>query len=98
ARPVLASVDPRSETARVVENHACGFTCPPESPQDIATQLRAAMQTPPQLLKEMGQRGRSACSTHYTRSVLTRRYAEVLLATAAARAVRDSRDRERNDR
>jgi colanic acid biosynthesis glycosyl transferase WcaI len=82
ARPVLASVDPGSEAARVVEHCGCGWVVPPEDPEALARGIRRSFEASGEERTKLGQRGRAACEQQYSRSVLTRRYASVLQAVA----------------
>jgi glycosyltransferase involved in cell wall biosynthesis len=82
ARPVLASVEPRSEVARVVREHDCGWVVAPESGEALAAGIQRAFSMTSAQRTEFGERGRDACTRLYTREVLTSRYAEVIEASA----------------
>jgi colanic acid biosynthesis glycosyl transferase WcaI len=78
ARPVLASVEESSEVARVVHSHECGWIVAPESAEGVADGVRRAFEASAEQRAALGERGRQACTTLYSRSALTQRYAEVI--------------------
>ena len=80
-RPVLASVDQGSEVAQVIERFGAGVAIPPEDPQALADSLRK-LYIQSSDLPTMGQSGRRAAETHFSRRVCTQKYEEVLLAAA----------------
>lgn len=82
-RPVLASVEDDSEVARVLRDHECGLVVAPESGSALAQGIRDMYLMSKQERTLLGERGREACSQHYTRGALTRRYEHVLTAAAA---------------
>jgi colanic acid biosynthesis glycosyl transferase WcaI len=78
ARPVLASVEPHSEVARVVSAHDCGFIAPSENSDALAQSIRRAFMASEHERNRLGRNGRLACTEHYSRVALTRRYEQVL--------------------
>jgi colanic acid biosynthesis glycosyl transferase WcaI len=56
-RPLLASVDPDSEVARLVENAGCGIAVPPEDAESIAKAVRRLIQSP-ESMRTMGEAAR----------------------------------------
>lgn len=88
ARPVLAAVEEGSEVARVVREHECGWVVPPEDPDALASAIELVSRLPSAQCAGAGARGRSACTSVYSRPALTRRYAEVI-EYVAARTGRD---------
>jgi colanic acid biosynthesis glycosyl transferase WcaI len=83
ARPVLAAVELESEVARIVRGHACGTVVEAESPSALAEGIRRAFAAPVAERVAQGERGRQTCTTAYSRKALTKRYAEVLYASAS---------------
>ncbi len=81
ARPVLASVETTSEVARVLEHFACGEVVTPENPPALAEGVRKLFANQ-ERLAVLGMAGRQACEEHFSRSVCTSRYRDVLLAAA----------------
>jgi len=57
-RPLLASIDPGTEVARLVERAGCGAAVPPDDPSAFLTALRAMLAAPAETLAQ-GQRGRA---------------------------------------
>jgi colanic acid biosynthesis glycosyl transferase WcaI len=85
ARPILAAVEPRSEVARVVRAHECGWIVDPEDSHSLALAIRRSYECPAGTRLEMGQRARQACSSLYSRKVLTARYDAIVRSVARAR-------------
>jgi glycosyltransferase involved in cell wall biosynthesis len=54
-RPVIATSV--AGIPELVENEVCGWLVPPGSPSALARAMRAALQTPEEKLREMGERG-----------------------------------------
>lgn len=83
-RPVLAAVEHGSEVARVVEADRCGWVVAPETPSELAEQIRAAYAMPVGEREALGRNARAACVELYTRKSLTRQYERVLLEVVGA--------------
>lgn len=77
ARPVIASVDPGSDTWNFVQEAQCGLCVPPGDPLALANAIRR-LRADPELCTRLGHQGRQYLETHLRRQVITRRYAEVL--------------------
>ncbi len=82
ARPLIASVDPGSDTWDFVQDAGCGLCIPPEDPPALAAAIRSlyADRTAGQ---RMGVRGHEYVLAQYTREAVARQYAELLERVAA---------------
>lgn len=87
SRPVLAAVDDRSEVARIVRSHGCGFVVAPEDPRALATGIREALERRSDLA-ELGAAGRRACEDHFSRKAATARYRRVLVRASGGDLLR----------
>jgi colanic acid biosynthesis glycosyl transferase WcaI len=85
-RPVLASVEPESEVAQVVQRHGCGFAVAPEDGRALAEGVRRAFTAESKDRQRLGENGRAASEMHYSRKALTGRYEDVLYRAINARA------------
>jgi glycosyltransferase involved in cell wall biosynthesis len=56
-KPVIASVDDDSETARVIKTSDCGWILTPENEDELAESMKKVISYEPQLLEEKGERG-----------------------------------------
>ena len=79
AKPVLATVDAESDTARAVSEAQCGWVEEPESVQRLAMKLTEAAALPPAVLGAMGQRGRSYGLAHFSKAMGVRKLADIIL-------------------
>lgn len=77
ARPVVAAVDPGSDTWRLVEQAQCGICIPPEDPHALAAAIRT-LYADPALRERLGRNGRGHVVQHYTRQAVARQYHELL--------------------
>lgn len=57
-RPLLASIDPGTEVARLVQRVGCGVAVPPEDPQALLAALRSLV-AEPAAAREQGLKGRA---------------------------------------
>lgn len=57
AKPVIASVDADSDTARCILDSSCGWLVEPEAVEGLTTAMQRAYGTPQEQLESMGQRG-----------------------------------------
>jgi glycosyltransferase involved in cell wall biosynthesis len=76
-RPVLASADAESETARLVREVECGIVVPPGRPDLVAEAIRAAASGEHDL-EEMGRRGRAWVEANADKAVAVGRYRALL--------------------
>jgi glycosyltransferase involved in cell wall biosynthesis len=81
ARPVIAAVDPDSETAHVVQEIGCGIVVPPGRPELVARAIRDAHDGVYDL-EGMGARGREWVEREADRLVAVRRYRDLLMDVA----------------
>lgn len=83
AKPVLASVDSESESARVVTAAGCGWTVAPEERDELADRMREVTRIPAGELTARGRRGREYALEHLSKKRGVQRLASILLETAA---------------
>ena len=83
ARPVIASVDAKSETADVIGAARCGVCLEPEDPQALADAVLQIYRDAAQA-GEMGRRGRQYVEAHYTRTSVARQYEEIFARLPAS--------------
>jgi putative colanic acid biosynthesis glycosyltransferase WcaI len=83
ARPVIATADEESETARLVAEVGCGIVIPPGRPELLARTIRQAYEGAFDL-EEMGRRGRAYVEREADRSVAMERYRAVVAELLAA--------------
>jgi len=77
ARPVVAAVDPGSDTWNLVEQAQCGLCVEPENPHALADAI-LALYADPSLREHLGRNGRQHVVQHYTRQVVAQQYHELL--------------------
>lgn len=83
-RPVIASVDPDSELAWVVERAECGWAVPPDDAGALATAIKSAYQRRSDLLA-MGLRGRDYVVANHSRQAVARQYDSLIQAVVKHR-------------
>ncbi len=83
ARPVIASVDARSETAEVIAEAKCGLCLEPEDPKALADAI-LAIYSDRTRAQDMGRRGRQYVERHYTRTSVARQYEAVFARLLAS--------------
>lgn len=76
-RPVLAATDPASDLAQLVREAGCGVVVQQVSAEQVAAAIRDAYADQP-AWRAMGERGRQHVLEHYTRSVVTERYHQLI--------------------
>jgi glycosyltransferase involved in cell wall biosynthesis len=79
AKPVLASVDAESDTARAISEAQCGWIEEPEDVQGLAEKMRDVASFPAAELDRIGRRGHSYGLAHYSKAVGVRKLAHVVL-------------------
>ena len=72
-RPVVASADPDSELAWVVQEANCGWAVPPDDPVSLAATLAAAYDRRTELASR-GQNGRDYVMAHHSRQAVAAQY------------------------
>lgn len=83
AKPVLATVDAESDTARAISAAQCGWVGEPENVNWLAAKMAEIAALPPSVLEKMGQRGRDYGLAHYSKTEGVRKLADVVLSAAA---------------
>ena len=83
-RPVIASVDNESETARIVRIAQCGLCVRPESPDEIAEAV-LYLKNNPDISREMGRRGREYVERNLRREVIASHYSSLFQTLTAKR-------------
>jgi glycosyltransferase involved in cell wall biosynthesis len=73
ARPIIASVDFDSDTAKTIVKSNSGFIIEPENSVKLAELIRR-IQSNNELLKHLGENGRKYLECHYSRPVVTGKY------------------------
>jgi colanic acid biosynthesis glycosyl transferase WcaI len=79
ARPVLASAESGSDLARLVTETRCGICVLPGDAHALAAAIRALRADPP-LCRHMGERGRLAVESEYSRNAVVAQYDELVRA------------------
>jgi colanic acid biosynthesis glycosyl transferase WcaI len=75
-RPLLASVDPDSEVARLVERAGCGIAVPPEDAESIAKAVRRLIESP-ETMRIMGEAARHFVEAWVSPSAVALAYEEL---------------------
>lgn len=75
-RPLLASVDERSEVTRLVARARAGVTVPPEDPEAFITALKELLD-PGERLDDMGRSGRAFVETWASPDAVAARYVDL---------------------
>jgi colanic acid biosynthesis glycosyl transferase WcaI len=88
-RPLLASVDPGTEVARIVEQASCGLAVRPEEPKLFVDAIRQLVDAPAEAAA-MGRRGRAFVERWASPGAIAAAYEE-LFEELAARSRRRSR-------
>jgi glycosyltransferase involved in cell wall biosynthesis len=88
-KPVLASVDSDTESARVIEAADCGWVVSPEETNPLADKMAAVARMPRGELHALGRRGREFALEHLSKSRGVQRLAAVLLDAAARKPNRN---------
>ncbi len=68
AKPVLASVDAESDTARSILEAAAGWVCEPENASQLAELMKTIIKLPSEKLITMGNSGRKYAIEYFSRS------------------------------
>lgn len=65
-------------TRRLVRDHDCGWSVPPECPTALAQQLRRLLTVPPNRLQAAGERAQAVARRQFDRAALMTRYADLV--------------------
>ncbi|HEY5141757.1 MAG TPA: glycosyltransferase family 4 protein [Methylococcales bacterium] len=90
ARPVVASVNPKGEVAKIIHESACGIIVQPEDPAQLAAAL-VALKNDPEECQLLGERGRNFACENFDREKVLSTY-ENLLQVAVNEKQATSRD------
>jgi hypothetical protein len=80
AKPVLATLDAGSDTARCIQEAQCGWVGEPEQVEWLARKMAEVAALPTAVLEAMGQRGRAYGLKHFSKSEGVQRLASVILS------------------
>jgi putative colanic acid biosynthesis glycosyltransferase WcaI len=83
-RPLLASVDPNSEVARLVQREGCGVAVPPEDAESLTKAIRRLIQSP-EAMRTMGQAARRFVEDWVSPSAVAQAYEELFEELEARR-------------
>jgi colanic acid biosynthesis glycosyl transferase WcaI len=86
-RPIIASVDADSDTARWITESGCGLVTAPQDAEALAEAVRV-LRGNPERAAEMGERGRAHLLTRFSRESVTRQYDALFREVATARPSR----------
>ncbi len=76
-RPVIAGVDPGSDTEEMILNAECGRIVPPEDPEALAVAVRELYEDP-DLCRDLGARARAYVETHHAQEGIIDQYEAML--------------------
>jgi colanic acid biosynthesis glycosyl transferase WcaI len=83
-KAVIASVDARSETARIVESAGCGVCVKPESAVEFAEAV-LLLKGNPEIATAMGRRGRNYIQEHLRKEVIGLQYSSLFNSLISGR-------------
>jgi colanic acid biosynthesis glycosyl transferase WcaI len=83
ARPLLASVDPGSEVARIVERAGAGVAVPPDDPDAFIAELRRLVDGQDEL-QRMGERGRNFVESWASPAAVAAAYEDLFRSVSGA--------------
>jgi len=84
AKPVLATVDAESDTARCIGEAQCGWVGEPENVEWLAAKMAEVAALPSDTLCRMGTRGREYGLQHFSKAQGVRKLADVVMKTGAS--------------
>lgn len=82
-RPILASMPLNGDAPRIIREAGCGTVIEPGNARKLAESILKFYQSP-ELLDEMGRKGREYAEKHFSREVGVRRYEEIFKWLARA--------------
>ncbi len=85
ATPVVAAIEPDSETAQLLDEAGCGWSVPPEDPASLAACLQR-LAAAPGVVSAAGARGRRMIAEQYAATVVASKWDQVLRQAAATAA------------
>jgi GT2 family glycosyltransferase/glycosyltransferase involved in cell wall biosynthesis len=87
ARPVIAAVAARSETARELERAGAGVLVPPDDPRALAESI-IRLKVGRGHAEKLGMRGRSYAEEHLSNSKVLERYEDFVITVSRGQAIR----------
>jgi glycosyltransferase involved in cell wall biosynthesis len=82
AKPILATVDADSDTARAILSSGGGWVGSPEDAEWLANKMRDVAAMPESLITAMGDKGRTYGLGHFSKAVGVRRLVDVIKSAA----------------
>lgn len=82
AKPVLATVDPASDTARLIQEAECGWTGAPEDIDWLANKMKEVASMTNEALSALGEKGKVFGLAHYSKSQGVQRLANIVTSCA----------------
>jgi colanic acid biosynthesis glycosyl transferase WcaI len=76
-RPIVATVDPNTETGRLIDQAQCGLCVEPENPEAL-TEAILQLYRDTALCREMGKRGRDFAVANFSRLVAANQYYQLI--------------------
>lgn len=83
-KPVLATLDAESDTARCIREGQCGWVGEPEQASWLSCKMAEVVTLSPQVLEAMGQRGRIYGLKHFSKAFGVRQLANIIFKTLPA--------------
>jgi len=77
-KPVIASVDEDSDTARFISNANCGWVVPPENIEKLTVAMINAAQTPAEKLNDYGKNGFDFASENLSKKINLHKIASII--------------------
>ncbi len=91
AKPVMATIDDESDTARFVREAQCGWVGEPENVDWLAKKMTEIATMPADVLSEMGVKGREYGLKHFSKSTGVKKLAEVVIGAGGGEQSQGSR-------
>lgn len=82
AKPVLATVDADSDTARLIQQAGCGWIGPPEDLDWLSSKMRVVAAMTDDNLSALGEKGKAFGRVHYSKSLGVKRLADIIISRA----------------
>lgn len=77
-RPMIVSACPDTELAHIVQQARCGWVIDPDRPDLLAVSIRNMVNTPQQVLRQMGNAGREYGMHNFSKAVCLPRLVEII--------------------
>jgi glycosyltransferase involved in cell wall biosynthesis len=84
ARPFVAAIDPASDLAATIRQLECGVVAPPDDLDALERELRR-LHARPDLRAAMGERGRQAAESEFSKRIGPSRYRRLIEQIGAGR-------------